>query len=82
MLMPAEGLGAILQQQGIWVGLLAVFFGGLALNLTPCVYPMIPVTLAFFSHQAAGVPVRTIRLALCYVVGIAVSYAALGVVAA
>ena len=77
-----EGLGAVLDQRGLWLGLVAVFFGGLALNLTPCVYPMIPVTLAFFSGQAPGATARTALLAFCYVIGISFSYAVLGVVAA
>ena len=62
--------------------LVAVFFGGLALNLTPCVYPMIPVTLAFFGGQAAGSWQRSGWLALCYVFGLSLSYALLGVLAA
>jgi len=31
----------------IWT-LAGIFFGGIALNLTPCVYPMIPITVSFF----------------------------------
>ena len=62
--------------------LVAVFFGGMALNLTPCVYPMIPVTLAFFGGQAAGSWRRSGWLALCYVLGLSLSYALLGVLAA
>ena len=31
---------------------LLVFLGGLALNLTPCVYPVIPITIGFFASQA------------------------------
>ncbi len=77
-----EHLSAILEHHSLLVGLLAVFVGGLALNLTPCVYPMIPVTLAFFSGQAPGAPARTIRLALAYVIGLSLSYAVLGVIAA
>ena len=71
-----------LRQRGPLLGLLAVFLGGLALNLTPCVYPLIPVTLAFFSGQAAGRTNRVLRLALTYVLGLSISYALLGVIAA
>lgn len=77
-----DWLTHLIAQQGLWVALIAVFFGGLALNLTPCVYPMIPVTLAFFTSQSKGALGRTTLLACCYVVGIAVNYAILGVVAA
>ncbi len=79
---PVDWLSRILGAHGFWVGLLAVFVGGLALNLTPCVYPMIPVTLAFFSQQANRSIGRTLQLALLYVVGISCSYALLGVLAA
>ena len=79
---PLGWLADVIQHRGVWLGLLAVFVGGLALNLTPCVYPMIPVTLAFFSSQSAGKLRRTALLAILYVLGISVNYAILGVVAA
>lgn len=79
---PLSWLSDVISQRGIWVGLLAVFAGGLALNLTPCVYPMIPVTVAFFSQQASGARLHTAWLALLYVVGLSLSYAVLGAVTA
>ena len=75
-------LGEIISQRGIWIGLLAVFAGGLALNLTPCVYPMIPVTVAFFSQQASGARLQTTLQAGLYVVGLSLSYAVLGALTA
>ena len=78
---PVAELGGILERQSLWLSLLAIFVGGMALNLTPCVYPLIPVTLAFFSSQGSGLSVKTLWLALCYVVGISLSYAFLGVAA-
>src|SRR3989338_6775435 len=79
---PAAWLSEVISQRGIWICLLAVFAGGLALNLTPCVYPMIPVTVAFFSQQASGAKLHTARLALLYVVGLSLSYAVLGALTA
>ena len=38
-----------------------VFVSGLALNLTPCVYPLIPITLGFFSRQSEGKSGRHVR---------------------
>src|SRR5205085_4650357 len=61
------------------------FLGGLAMNLTPCVYPLIPVTISYFGGQAQTTGSkrgRTLLLALFYVIGIAVTYSTLGVVAA
>lgn len=79
---PIDWLVAVISERGLLLGLLAAFAGGLTLNLTPCVYPMIPVTLAFFSGQARGAPRYVVWLAFLYVAGISLSYAALGVFAA
>ncbi len=79
---PGGWLGQTIARYGLWAGLVATFIGGLALNLTPCVYPMIPVTLAFFSGQASGSGKRTLLLALSYVIGISLTYAVLGLFAA
>ncbi|RKY50777.1 MAG: thiol:disulfide interchange protein [Candidatus Neomarinimicrobiota bacterium] len=62
-----------------WV-LVLVFLGGLALNLTPCVYPLIPVTISYFGSQKAKGNV--LILALLYVLGMAVTYSVLGTAAA
>jgi thiol:disulfide interchange protein DsbD len=60
-----------------WVALL-----GLALNLTPCVYPMISVTLAYFGGRSNAAQGRTLWLASMYVLGICITFSLLGVVAA
>jgi len=78
----AAWLQHVLTSHAPWVAFVVVFFGGLALNLTPCVYPMIPVTLAFFGGQASGRVGYTARLGVWYVVGISLMYAMLGLVAA
>ncbi|MBV8138396.1 MAG: thioredoxin family protein [Deltaproteobacteria bacterium] len=65
-----------------WVlGFLAVLLGGLALNLTPCVYPLIGVTIAYFGNQGGG-PRRVFALAVAYVLGIALMFSAVGVAVA
>ena len=79
---PLGALADVVSRHGLGLGLVAAFLGGLALNLTPCVYPMIPVTLAFFGGQAAGSWQRTAWLATCYVLGLSMSYAILGLLAA
>jgi thiol:disulfide interchange protein DsbD len=55
---------------------------GLALNLTPCVYPLISVTLAYFGGQSRNRRSRVIGLASLYALGIALTFSVLGVVAA
>lgn len=65
--------------------LLAIFLGGVALNLTPCVYPMIPVTVSFFGGRAAAGSTGRGRLAAhgaCYLLGLALMNSVLGAAAA
>jgi thioredoxin:protein disulfide reductase len=75
-------LGALLESRGLLLVLLTVFLGGLALNLTPCVYPVIPLTVGFFSREAGGSTSRAFGLSSLYVLGMATTYSALGVAAA
>jgi thiol:disulfide interchange protein DsbD len=64
-----------------WVFLLT-YAGGLAAGFTPCVYPLIPVTLALLGNRGQGSPLAGFFHSVLYVTGIAVTYAALGFVAA
>jgi thioredoxin:protein disulfide reductase len=59
-----------------------LFLAGLALNATPCVWPIIPITISFFGGQSGGKRRQTFTLALFYVLGMALMYSALGLVAA
>ena len=77
---PAADEGLAGKSLPILLGL--VFVSGLALNLTPCVYPLIPITLGFFSRQTGGRVGGTFGLALAYVLGMSATYSALGVFAA
>lgn len=54
----------------------------MALNLTPCVYPLIPITIGYFGGQAEGKTSRLAMMGLLYVVGIAITYSVIGVVTA
>jgi thioredoxin:protein disulfide reductase len=67
---------------GLGVTLLLVALLGLGLNLTPCVYPLIAVTVAYFGTQGGHREVRVAALALLYVLGITASFASVGVAAA
>ncbi|HOT75516.1 MAG TPA: cytochrome c biogenesis protein CcdA, partial [Candidatus Wallbacteria bacterium] len=67
-------------ERSLLLAVAVAFLWGLISSLTPCVYPMIPITVAFFgSQEAAGSRKKTFSLALVFVIGIAVSFAALGV---
>lgn len=65
----------------LWI-LLGSLLTGLALTLTPCVYPVIPVTISFFSSQTSGSRSGRVGLGLMYMLGIGVTYGAVGGVAA
>src|SRR5256885_10837471 len=71
------------QQRG-WLWLyLGAFAAGFQTSLTPCVYPMIPITLGIFGARGKDVSRgRALLLATSYVVGMGLTYASLGVVIA
>lgn len=69
-------------KSGILIGLAGIFGLGFLLSLTPCVYPMIPITIGFFGAQTEKKTGRLVFLAGLYVLGLAVTYSMLGVVAA
>ncbi|MGH7894790.1 MAG: cytochrome c biogenesis protein CcdA, partial [Candidatus Binatia bacterium] len=65
-----------------WTGTLAwVVLLGMALNLTPCVYPLISVTVAFFGGRS-GDERGAVGRAGCYVLGSCTTFSLLGVIAA
>ena len=65
----------------IWT-LLGIFAGGMALNLTPCVYPLIPITVSYFSGKTGSVRGKLYLHGACYIGGLAVTNSILGVTAA
>lgn len=75
-----DSLASTLESSGILLSLIFVFLGGLALNLTPCVYPLIPITIGYFGGQAEGKTSRLFLLGILYVLGMALTYSVIGVV--
>ncbi|MBM4327737.1 MAG: DUF255 domain-containing protein [Deltaproteobacteria bacterium] len=65
----------------LWA-LLGVFMGGLALNLTPCVYPLIPITVSYFGGRTGQSRAALAVHGGLYVVGLGMTNSALGVAAA
>ncbi len=65
----------------IWT-LLGIFLGGLALNLTPCVYPLIPITVSYFGGRSGQGRGLVFIHGLLYIVGLALTNSILGVAAA
>jgi len=56
-----------------WLGLLLILLGGLAMNLTPCVLPMVPINLMIIG--------KSVVRGLWYALGITLAYGTLGVLA-
>ncbi len=78
----AGGGGDFSEYQGRGWGwmYLGSFGAGFLTSLTPCVYPMIPITLGIFGARGKDVPIgRRLLLATAYVVGMGLTYAVLGV---
>jgi cytochrome c-type biogenesis protein len=88
MLLPSD-ISSILSSNPA-LALPMVFAGGVLTSLTPCIYPMIPITVSIVGGQTAGGAAgagavqsrgRTVALTASYVVGLALVYALLGLVA-
>jgi thiol:disulfide interchange protein DsbD len=68
--------------QGTVVALGASYLFGLATSLTPCVYPMIAITVSVFGAKEAKSRVQGMLLSLTFVLGIVALFAPMGVVSA
>ena len=75
-------IAGYIKEKGLFLTLVLIFLGGLALNLTPCVYPLIPITISFFGAQVSNNKTQKIVMAVVYVLGMSITYSVLGLVAA
>ncbi|MBU0751640.1 MAG: protein-disulfide reductase DsbD [Gammaproteobacteria bacterium] len=75
-------IAGILKGASFWVAI-ATFFGfGLLLSFTPCVFPMVPILSGIIvNHGHAVTHARAFTLSTAYVLGMALTYAAVGVAA-
>ena len=69
-----------------WTAIPLLFGTGVLTSLTPCIYPMIPITAAIVGGKSVGENtnvsrLRPLVLTLSYVVGLAIVYATLGLIA-
>jgi cytochrome c-type biogenesis protein len=60
---------------------LAVYLGGFLVSLTPCVYPVIPITVAYVGGSGTGRGESIIKTSV-YILGMAITYTVLGAIAA
>lgn len=70
-------LGKTAQEESLWTLFFFSFLGGLAALFTPCVFPMIPMTVSFFTKQSKNKAVG-IRNAMFYGFFIIIIYVILG----
>ncbi len=68
--------------KGYFWAFLFVFVGGILTSFTPCVYPLIPITVSVFGAGESVERLRSFLLSVTYVIGIALTYSILGVAVA
>lgn len=79
----SDTISNILQTtNSLWVRLLFALILGLLLSLTPCIYPMIPITVGILQAQGTKSVIKNFLLAATYTMGIATTFALLGLAAA
>lgn len=76
-LIPSSSNNSSKSEGSLWAIFLAGFIGGLAAFFMPCIYPMIPMTVSFFTKQS-GSRAKGIRSAIIYGISIIIIYVALG----
>jgi thiol:disulfide interchange protein DsbD len=81
---PSSGLDAarFLESGSFALGAAVVFAGGLLTAMTPCVYPLIPITVSVFGARKAEGRGKALMLTSSYIVGMGVVFSGLGVLAA
>jgi len=77
-----NSIARMMRERGLPVTLIFLFISGLLLNLTPCVYPMITITVSYFGGKGEGKSGTAFAGALAYFFGIVITYSALGLAAA
>ena len=78
----ASDVDGDLEERGLLAAILLSFLAGLGLALTPCVYPMIPITVSVIGATSTESRLSGFGRSLVYVLGISLMYAALGLIAA
>jgi len=74
--------GLVKTTQSTWVRILLAFLLGVLLSLTPCIYPMVPITVGILQAQGSKSIFYNFLLSFTYTAGIAVTFAVLGLIAA
>lgn len=75
-----SGLDTYLQGSMV-LALLSSYIGGVLVSFTPCMYPLIPITVSFIGSQGRGSRINGFFLSLVYVLGTSLTYMVLGSIA-
>jgi len=73
---------ALTLQKTPLLALALAFVGGVATSFTPCVYPILPITVSYIGARGADSRLHAFLLSAFYALGMSATYAALGMVAA
>lgn len=68
--------------QSWWLKIVLVFLLGILMSLTPCIYPMIPITAGILQAQGSSSISRSFLLSLSYTLGTSTTFAVFGLIAA
>ena len=77
-----NSIARMMRERGLTVTLVFLFVSGLLLNLTPCVYPMITITVSYFGGKGERKSGMAFAGAMAYFFGIVITYSVLGLAAA
>lgn len=81
-LFSSEGFSYFLGQS-VALALILAFLAGIITSFTPCIFPMIPITLAILNnHSERRTRLTNFLISIVYVLGIATTYSVLGLIAA
>jgi thiol:disulfide interchange protein DsbD len=66
-------------KENFWFGLFVIFLGGILTSFSPCIFPMIPITIAVLGQNAQSKSrLQNFLTSVFYVLGIAMTYSLLG----
>lgn len=77
-----KNLFANIDTMPLWLILIATYLFGLLTAFTPCVLPMIPITMGILGFSATSSRAKGFIIGLAYALGLSVTYALVGVAAA
>jgi thioredoxin:protein disulfide reductase len=77
-----KGMNALGPDSGILWTLALIFLGGLALNLSPCIYPMIPITVSYFGGKSRRMKGAAMIHGVLYLIGLSVTNSIMGAASA